>query len=49
LDEVALQVPERDIPRKYLFERRRIAVIVVPLVEELGLVGPMQVFSAATV
>ena len=41
------QVPERDIPRKNLFKRRRIAVIVVPPVEELDLVGPMQVFSAA--
>jgi transcriptional regulator GlxA family with amidase domain len=41
------QVSQRDIPRKNLFKRRRIAVIVVPPVEELDLVGPMQVFSAA--
>lgn len=41
------QVPQRDIPRKNLFKRRRIGVIVVPPVEELDLVGPMQVFSAA--
>jgi transcriptional regulator GlxA family with amidase domain len=41
------QVPQRDTPRKSLFKRRRIAVIVVPPVEELDLVGPMQVFSAA--
>lgn len=41
------QVAERDIARKNLFKRRRIAVIVVPPVEELDLVGPMQVFSAA--
>jgi hypothetical protein len=47
LDEVMPQVPEREIPRKNLFKRRRIAVIVVPPVEELDLVGPMQVFSAA--
>ena len=33
--------------RKGLFKRRRIAVVVVPPVEELDLVGPMQVFSAA--
>jgi transcriptional regulator GlxA family with amidase domain len=42
-----LQVPQRDVPRKNLFKRRRIAVIVVPPVEELDLVGPLQVFSAA--
>ena len=41
------QVPQRDTRRKSLFKRRRIAVIVVPPVEELDLVGPMQVFSAA--
>jgi hypothetical protein len=33
--------------RKNLFKRRRVAVVVVPPVEELDLVGPMQVFSAA--
>ena len=41
------QVPKRDIPSRNLFKRRRIAVVVVPPVEELDLVGPMQVFSAA--
>lgn len=41
------QVPQRDTPRKSLFKRRRIAVVVVPPVEELDLVGPLQVFSAA--
>ena len=33
--------------RKNLFKRRRVGVVVVPPVEELDLVGPMQVFSAA--
>lgn len=41
------QVPKRNIPRKNPFKRRRIAVIVVPPVEELDLIGPMQVLSAA--
>ncbi len=41
------QVPQRDTSRKSLSKQRRIAVIVVPPVEELDLVGPMQVFSAA--
>ena len=45
LDEVMLQVPERNIPRKNLFKRRRIAVMVVPPVEELDLVGLVQVLS----
>ena len=40
-------VSQPDIPRKNLFKRRRIAVVVVPPVEELDLVGPMQVLSAA--
>ena len=35
------------IPRKGFFKRRRVAVVVVPPVEELDLVGPMQVFGAA--
>jgi transcriptional regulator GlxA family with amidase domain len=38
---------QRDIPRKGLFKRRRVAVVVVPPVEELDLVGPMQVLSAS--
>lgn len=38
---------QRDVTRKGLFKRRRVAVVVVPPVEELDLVGPMQVFSAA--
>jgi transcriptional regulator GlxA family with amidase domain len=41
------QPSERSIPRKGLFKCRRVAVVVVPPVEELDLVGPMQVFSAA--
>jgi transcriptional regulator GlxA family with amidase domain len=41
------RLSQRDIARKNLFKRRRIAVIAVPPVEELDLVGPMQVFSAA--
>src|SRR4029077_12758145 len=47
LDKLMPQVLQRDTPRKSLFKRQRIAVIVVPPVEELDLVGPMQVFSAA--
>ena len=38
---------QRGLTRKGLFKRRRVAVVVVPPVEELDLVGPMQVFSAA--
>ena len=41
------RILQRDIPRKGLFKRRRVAVVVVPPVEELDLVGPMQVFGAA--
>jgi transcriptional regulator GlxA family with amidase domain len=41
------RILHRDIPRKGLFKRRRVAVVVVPPVEELDLVGPMQVFSAS--
>jgi len=41
------RILQRDIPRKGLFKRRRVAVVVVPPVEELDLVGPMQVFSAS--
>lgn len=38
---------QRGTTRKGLSKRRRVAVVVVPPVEELDLVGPMQVFSAA--
>jgi len=41
------RILQRDIPRRGLFKRRRVAVVVVPPVEELDLVGPMQVFGAA--
>lgn len=41
------QISQRASSRKSLFQRRRIAVVVVPPVEELDLVGPLQVFSAA--
>jgi transcriptional regulator GlxA family with amidase domain len=41
------QVSQHDSQHKNLFKRRRVAVVVVPPVEELDLVGPMQVFSAA--
>jgi hypothetical protein len=41
------RILQGDIPRKGLFKRRRVAVVVVPPVEELDLVGPMQVFSAS--
>jgi len=37
------RILQRDIPRKGLFKRRRVAVVVVPSVEELDLV----VFSAS--
>lgn len=38
---------QRDGQRTTPFKRRRIVVVAVPPVEELDLVGPMQVFSAA--
>ncbi len=41
------RLSRRDTQRKNLFKRRRVIVIVVPPVDELDLVGPMQVFSAA--
>jgi transcriptional regulator GlxA family with amidase domain len=41
------QTLQHNIQRKGLFKRRRVGVVVVPPVEELDLVGPMQVFSAA--
>ncbi len=41
------RLSRRDTQPKNLFKRRRVIVIVVPPVDELDLVGPMQVFSAA--
>lgn len=42
------QLSQRASQHKSLFKHRRVAVVVVPPVEEIDLVGPMQVFSAAT-
>src|SRR4030088_3581328 len=37
----------KEKPRANTMRRRRIVIVVVPPVEELDLVGPMQVFGAA--
>src|SRR2546425_9502808 len=40
-------ITPKEKPRANTTRRRRIVVVVVPPIEELDLVGPMQVFSAA--